>query len=467
MRIDMGEHLPKDAVSWKVTNSTQFMLPFYKPVIQYFKPTPSNAACMSQDVLRRSLVAVLCNFPLVFARVVVQPDRSLILDYNPMKSNNPVLEFHEASVSYKELQSRGFLLSDTTKYNLDTPVLDGTFTESYEEPLLILKVSFLSDGGIALFSTRHHVLFDGTSVFSFVSHWAHCNRMLLQKQATPPLEMALPGGSGDGASFDAASFSPLELTVDTARMPKEIDAALKRVVDPQVKRTCVFSIATAEIKRLKQQTMESGILGQGKWVSSNNVLTAFLAQHVTRANMDAGTYERGPWTVFHALDMRRPLNLPRRGIGSPLFTTECLVPYEELLDAAYVPQIAQRIRNSVDRCTTEYLQDSMDWIDATYCRLVNDGVQEPWRHIWFSSLDTNSRYVGVSCMDKIPVYEADFGAGRPEMARSLDNMLNYVIVFLNQQADAYHVHVCLESPAMDALKVNPDWNKLCTLVCDS
>ncbi|KAJ2199020.1 hypothetical protein IW139_003215 [Coemansia sp. RSA 353] len=462
MRIDMGGHLPKEAVSWTATTSTLFMLPLYKPVIQFYKPSPLNDMCMSRDVLRQSLIAVLSKCPLVFARVTAQPDRSLVLEYNPENSNNPVLEFNNATVSYADLETRGFRLSDVSSNGLNMPVEDGMFTESFESPLLKFKVSFLSDGGIALYSTRHHVLFDGNALFSFVSNWARCTRMLAQNQVPIPPEMSLVQ-----CLNKTGSPKPAEITVDTTQAFSGIVAAIKHAMDPNNMRSCVFSIAASEIKRLKQQTMDSGLLLQGEWVSSNNVLTAFIAHHITRANMDACVYERGPWVVYNSLDMRRLLGLPLRGIGSPLFTVNCLVSYDELMDAKHIFQVAYRVRKCVERCTNGYLQDANDWIAASYKELVKDGIQEPWNHLSFTMLDSNARNLGVSCMDKIPVYDADFGAGRPEMVRSLDNISNYVIALPSPQSDAYHLHVCLEGPAMDALMADPGWNSLCSLMCDS
>ncbi|KAJ2312785.1 hypothetical protein IWW52_001508 [Coemansia sp. RSA 2704] len=468
MRVDMGEHLPREAVSYSVTNSTQYMYGIFKVYFQYYRPSPQIAESMSKDALQQSLVALLRGCPLAFARLKIRPDRSICLDYDPENSNNPVLEFHHAAVSYAELEARGFLLADANRYGLDLPPLDGTITESFDQPLLLFKVSYLSDGGVALFSSRHHVLFDGNALFSFVSNWAHYNRMLLQQPDTklselPPYQVSIAKGNGR-----AATFKPAEISMDTLISSSELKQSVSRIFRPPDAARCVFRIAIADVRRLKQQVADSGVLDKGEWVSSNNALAAFIAQCIARAYTSAGIYEQVPsWSVYHSLDMRRLLDLPLRGIGSPLILTDCPVPTEELADAEKLPHLTVRIRRNIQKYTADYLRGSLNWIDATYTQLASDGIQEPWTHIWSSLFRSNALLIGVSCMNKLPVYESDFGAGRPAIVRSPDFICNYIIALPTLDADAIHLSVSLRAPVMRALRADSEWNALCTLDCDS
>ncbi|KAJ1846874.1 hypothetical protein LPJ70_001822 [Coemansia sp. RSA 2708] len=474
-RIDLGEHLPTEPASRRITGDTQFMFQFYKPCFQFYAPHALTSQRMGASSLRASLVAALRSCPLLLGRFVVHGDQSISLDYDPERPNAPTLEFHDAALSFAELRQRGFAYSLASEHQMDLAIPDGSISRGFDLPLLLVKVSYLRGGGVAVFSMSNHVAFDGNAVFSFLAHWAACNRALAEPQASVALPDALQtyATSLVRHTGNEPAAGPVEISVDATRTPDEIATAITRVVARSSMRACVFSITTASLARLKQQVSDSGVLAAGEWVSTNNVLAAFIAQHVARANMDAQTYDAGAWTVFQSLDMRRPLGLAPRGLGSPIMLAECQASYAEITDAAGLPALARRVRGSVDKYDAAYLQDAVDWMHAAYRRLAQSDVAEPWRHFWFTALNTNRRCVGVSCMNRIPIYDADFGAGRPQMARSFNPRPNYVIVFPGPPAatasaeyDTLHLYVTLEQPAMDALRADPGWSELCTLVSE-
>ncbi|KAI9468637.1 hypothetical protein LPJ78_005280 [Coemansia sp. RSA 989] len=471
MRLDMGEHLPKEAVSRRITGDTQFMFQFYKPCFQFFQPGDLVNRYMSQASLKHSLIVALHECPLLFGRFKIHDDLSISLEYNPASPNMPTLEFQTADLTYSELESRGFAYSLARQHSMDLPIPDGTVTRDFDQPMLMVKVTYFTGGGVAVFCMTNHVAFDGNAMFSFIAHWARCNQQLIVRQQSVELPPDLK-------VYDAALVSntdnepaegPVEISVDATRTPTEIATSITRMVARSSICANVFSIETSSLSKLKQQVADSGVLCEGEWVSSNNVLAAFIAQHIAQANMEGQVYEEGSWKIFQALDMRRPLSLPLHGLGSPIMLAECHASYSELKSA--FPLLAKRIRQSVDKYTGEYLQDSMDWMNASYRKLAENGVQEPWRHFWFTAMNTNTRSVGISCMSKIPIYDADFGAGRPQMARSFNPRPNYVIVFPGPPAsagshDSLHLYVTLERPAMEALKSDPAWSSVCSLISE-
>ncbi|KAJ2825989.1 hypothetical protein IWW50_002591 [Coemansia erecta] len=475
MRIDMGEHLPKEAASRRITGDTQFMFQFYKPCFQFYAPGPLIDTCMSQARLEKSLVAALHGCPLLLGQFEIHADQSITLDYDPQRGNMPTLEFQHVQLSFAELEARGFAYSLATEHGMGMAIPDGTIVRGFDQPMLMVKVSYLRDGGAAVFAMTNHVAFDGNAMFSFLAHWARCNKVLSQEQAAEgvalPEELQTYETSLITNTGNEPMTGPVEISVDASRTPKEIATSITRAVARSQICASVFGISTAHLARLKQQCMDSGVLGTGEWVSTNNVLAAFVAQHVARANMDGLVYETGAWTLFQSLDMRRPLELSSRGLGSPIILAECRALEHELTDSSHMPALARRVRQSIDAYSREYLQNAMDWTNASYARLARDGIREPWRHFWFTAMNTNNRSVGVSCMNRIPIYDADFGAGRPVMARSFNPRPNYVIVFpgpstANSDYEKLHLYVTLERPAMNALRANPEWSNVCTLVSE-
>ncbi|KAJ1931554.1 hypothetical protein GGF37_007358, partial [Kickxella alabastrina] len=342
----------------------------------------------------------------------------------------------------------------------------------FDKPMLMIKVSYLADGGLALFTMTNHVVFDGNAMFNFISHWARCHKSGLGFMSIP---LDLETQSTPKTINTRSALPPAEICADASKTPSEIATDISKPVVGKNMRACVFEISTASIAHLKQQVVDSGVLNEGEWVSSNNVLAAFVVQCVAQANTNSRVYEAGDWTVFQTMDMRRVLGLPLRGLGSPLILAECQVVAGEIMDNDQFPVLARRVRLSLGKYSPEYLQAAMRWVNAEYSRMAACGTKEPWRHFWFPGLDTNHRTVGVSCMNRIPVYDADFGAGRPTMTRSINPRPNYIIIFPGPPASAkgpaseyssLHLYVTLEGPAMDALCADAAWNQRCELIGD-
>ncbi|KAJ1671426.1 hypothetical protein GGF38_000819 [Coemansia sp. RSA 25] len=493
----MGELQPKTFVSRRITGDTQFMFQFYKPCIQYYEPpSPGSggqqATCMSETKLRRSLITALHGCPLLFGRFKIHPDLTISLDYDPENSNPPTLQFQRLPVTYSQIRAQNFAYSAATQYGLDIAIPDGSITRGRvdnSKPMLMVKVTYLGDGGVAIFSMTNHVAFDGNAMFSFIAHWAKCNRLLGQVVVVElPSELDTYATSLVTNTGKPLAHGPVEISVDATRTPAELSVANSKAVAEGSVQACVFSLSVSNIQRLKAIVEESGVLGEGEWVSSNNVVAAFISQCVARANTESQVYEAGSWTLFQALDMRRALGLPLRGLGSPLILAECQATSREISDTkSFFPVLARRVRQSLDKYSGEYLQAAMDWMNQSYGDLAKSGTVEPWRHFWFSALNTNRRAVGVSCMNRIPIYDADFGAGWPTMARSFNPRPNYVIVFPGPpppassrrrrsasggeeasppEYEALHLYVTLERPAMEALRADAEWSKMCSLVSE-
>ncbi|PIA13634.1 hypothetical protein COEREDRAFT_94440 [Coemansia reversa NRRL 1564] len=472
----MGSHLPQSAASREITGDTQFMFQFYKPCFQFYAPN-EKILSMSTDNLQRSLIAALQGCPLLFGRLTVQKDKSISLEYDPKNINSPIMETQSVETTYADLMESGFSYALARKLGLDMPIPDGSISQARDTPMLMIKVSYLNDGGVAVFSMSNHVAFDGNAVFSFLAHWAKCNREMAQQQESgivavaPPPELQISKASPESSITKALDNAPAEIAVDATKSPAEISAALTRKSGKVC--TSVFSIPVICVAQLKQQVVESSVLGEGQWVSTNSVLAAFLAQHLGRANVAGGVFEAGDWTVFQSMDMRRPLGQPLHGLGSPVMLAEYHASYNEIVDDSQLPKLALCVRESIGKYSGEHLRQVMNWMNSSYRRLVTNGVEEPWRHFWFTALDSTRRAVGVSCMNRIPIYDADFGAGYPTMARSFNPRQNYVIVFPGPPAtkesleyEVLHLYISLEQPAMEALVADHRWNQICTLVSE-
>ncbi|KAJ2516466.1 hypothetical protein H4217_004565 [Coemansia sp. RSA 1939] len=521
--IDMGYLLPASATKCRITGDTQFMFQFYKPCIHFYAPSEHTATYMSKDMLYQSLVVALHGCPLLFGRIKANGrDKSVWIEYDPGDCNLPTLEFqHLDTTTYEYFKQEGFSYSAARDKGLAMPIPNGTISAASEglkqrrkQPMLMVKVSYLADGGVAIFNMSNHVAFDGNAVFSFLAHWAECNRRIgsgelqadamcklaipreLQTYATSLVDTAADTDDNDSrgdSPMDHNSIweeeGPAEISVSATKTPEEIKALInKRVPDGERIRSCVFSLPLAKLSALSQQVRNSGMVGPNERVSTNSVLTAFVCQCIARASTEAQTYAAGDWTVFQTMDMRRALGLPPGGLGSPVILAECQATYAEMAatpasNPLHFALVAKRIRQSINKYSRDYLQHGMRWMNRAYARLARDGVDAPWQRFWFTALNTNRRAVGLSCMDRIPVYGADFGAGRPAMARSINPRPNYVISFPGPPTSSaagnnngssssggcdyseLHLYVSLESRAMEALMADKSWSALCALIC--
>ncbi|KAJ1934099.1 hypothetical protein EC988_008914, partial [Linderina pennispora] len=284
------------AISQRITGDTQFMFQFYKPCIHYFEPS-SLISTMNEPRLRQSLKAALQTCPLLFSRFVVQPDLSVTLDYSPTNPNLPTLEFAHSRLTFREVRSSNFAYAFAQTHNLDMPIPDGTIKRSMDTPMLMVKVTYMSDGGIAMFSMTNHVAFDGSAMFHFLAHWAKCCRAIgTHTTVARPAELEPYAVSLVAHTDSDPECGPQEISVDATRTPQQLILANTKSVSEL--QACVFSISLANVQRLKKQTEQSGVLNNDEWVSSNNAVAAFVCQCVARANTDAQVYEAQDWTFF-------------------------------------------------------------------------------------------------------------------------------------------------------------------------
>ncbi|KAJ2547940.1 hypothetical protein EV175_005027, partial [Coemansia sp. RSA 1933] len=381
--IDMGDFLPATPAKRRVTGDTQFMFQFYKPCMHFYAPNEHTATCMDQDQLRQGLVVALQGCPLLFGRLKIHQDKSVWLEYDPTDSNPPTIEFQHIDTTYAHMQQHGFAYPEARKQGMVMAIPDGMVRANEPtKPMLMIKVSYLADGGVAIFSMSNHVAFDGNAVFSFLAHWATCTRRIGYSDKTVvPHELQAYATSlvTSTTSTDEKEEGPIEISVAADKTPQEIGALTNKPIGPEGSQACVFSMTLEGVGRLAHAVRESGVLAADEWVSSNNVVAAFVGQCVARASMQAQTYAAGDWTVFQSMDMRRPLGLSLQGLGSPLILAQCQMTYAEIENGAKFPVIAKRVRQSINKYTGAYLQRAMDWMHGTYERLAKSGVDEPWR----------------------------------------------------------------------------------------
>ncbi|KAJ1900787.1 hypothetical protein LPJ66_001246 [Kickxella alabastrina] len=69
-----------------------------------------------------------------------------------------------------------------------------------------------------------------------------------------------------------SALPPAEICADASKTPAGIATDISKPVVGENMRACVFEISTASIAHLKQQVVDSDVLHEGEWVSSNNVL---------------------------------------------------------------------------------------------------------------------------------------------------------------------------------------------------
>ncbi|KAJ1928633.1 hypothetical protein FBU59_007115, partial [Linderina macrospora] len=252
--------------------------------------------------------------PLLFSRFVVQPDLSVTLDYSPENPNLPTLEFLHSRVTFRELRNNNFAYATAQTHHLDMPLPNGTISRNMDTPMLMIKVTYMADGGITMFSVTNHVAFDGSAMFHFLAHWAKCCRAIgTSTTVSRPAELEPYAVSLVTNTDSDPEHGPLEISVDATRTPHEILMENTKTVSEL--QACVFSISLTNVQKLKKQTEQSGVLMDGEWVSSNNAVAAFVCQCVARANTESQVYDARDWTFFQSLDMRQPLGLPTGGLA--------------------------------------------------------------------------------------------------------------------------------------------------------
>ncbi len=355
----------------------------------FFVNDDGSARFMPSAKLKLSLVETLDDFYELSGRLQTLENGSLVVD-----CNNEGIQWTEKTLDWTVVKD--FPQQYLPENLLPVPKPDEGF-------LLKVELSRLKDQSVVLSVAIHHSVADAHGFFRFILCWASRanGRPLPQPYSN---RMRLYGAKGSPSmnppEFMVKRFSAEEIAAVTEKMRSRDEVSTGRV----------FRITAEAQEALKREVkMNQQQLGlASSRLSTNDALAALLWQASCRARAITGDK-----TVCLGIPSngRSRLNPPLTDsyFGNATCPATARLPVNDLLcmENGYGLALATlEIRRAVDAMSSDRIASMLNWI-----------ASQPDKSLVVRSFDTMQDDFVVSNMTRFPMYETDFGYGRPKRIR--------------------------------------------------
>ncbi|MCO5550203.1 hypothetical protein L7F22_003685 [Adiantum nelumboides] len=312
--------------------------------------------------------------------------------------NDAGVEFVEASLDLpiSQLSSCGFQMQPFFE-----KLCQRVDPSAQESPLLSIQATLFSDGGLSLGISHSHVVADGQALWNFMISWSECAREL--PLSLPPLLdreiLAVPNPSTEKATWKFnATFREEDMMDVGANSFQDPIPDLSTVGTSPCLAQCLFILPCSAVKQLK--------LEDGGVHTSYEVICAHIWKHVSVARQRP-SHEPTYFFVLANCRSRLKPPLPSSYFGNAIWfdistTTTGKICGESLHD------IASRIHDTVVAIVQDSLVSFMNWVELS----GNDLASAIIPHI------PKGGGINVASSPRFPVYDVDFGWGKPSAVRS-------------------------------------------------
>lgn len=251
--------------------------------------------------------------------------------------------------------------------------------------LLILQVTHFKCGGVSLGVGMQHHVADGASGLHFINTWSDMARGL--DITIPPFidRTLLRARDPPQPAFHHIEYQP----------PPQLKAPLPNTQNTNV---CIFRITRDQLNTLKNKSKEDG-----NTISYSSYV--MLAGHVWRCACKARSLPADQDSkMYIATDGRSRLRpaLPPGYFGNVIFTTTPVAVAGDLMSKP-LWYAASKIHNALARMDDEYLRSALDYLE----------IQPDLTALVRGAHTFRCPNIGITSWTRLPIYDADFGWGRP------------------------------------------------------
>ncbi|KAL8456957.1 hypothetical protein ACS0TY_034980 [Phlomoides rotata] len=277
----------------------------------------------------------------------------------------------------------------TAEHRLLVPTVDYSKDIS-THPLLVAQVTRFRCGGVSLGIGNQHNVVDGSSGLHFVNSWARMARGL-DITILPFLDRTLlRARDPPRPQFKHIEYEPYIPCNDTHNPPAEESTTI----------ISMFKLTHDQLSTLKSTWQREGEGNKVVSYTSYEMLTA----HIWRCVCRARGLSPSPTKLYIATDGRSRLRppLPQGYFGNVIFTTTVFA-FSADLQSKPVLYGASKIHDALARMDDNYLKSALDFLELHTDRKALVRGAHTYRN----------PNLGVTSWARLPIYDADFGWGRP------------------------------------------------------
>ncbi|MDO0924367.1 acyltransferase [Streptomyces sp. TG1A-8] len=397
---------------------------------------------LDADALRDSLRRALERYPMLTGRLERDDDGGLSVLCNDAGAAFSVHHSDRPMPQYGPGRRAG---NDLRRY---VHTVNPFRVVGHDIPLLTVKVTHTRGGGSVLGVCINHSVVDGAGFLDFLLHWSRTHRGLAHR-AAPYARRLLEGPAPDATPDAAPATGPddPQYTVVTGRQKWgflwRVNAGAHRM------RTLTVRLDAQEVLALKEAAGGGAADGSAP-VSSGDALGA----HV--------------WRVLAALRDRTPESTERLGMvvslrpalkdrlpdgysGNAVSNITAALP-AHALRAQPLAHTAAAVRDARHRVTAERVRDEMAFLQAQHRA---GRIKRVFSRM---SLDAFEGTVALNNVSRLPVYDVEFGAGRPFWYEYPASPIPWTVLITPTPEDGHSrdVHLSVPREAAEALD-DPRW----------
>ncbi|XP_043705192.1 spermidine hydroxycinnamoyl transferase-like [Telopea speciosissima] len=367
----------------------------HAPTIYFYRPTSSDVSITSADIdtLRDSLSKVLVQFYPLAGRLHWIGGGRLELDCNAAGAKLFEAESDASIVDFGDFRPTPEIRELIPRIDYNTPI--------NELPLLLVQLTRLCCGGIAVGVAISHVIVDGQTALQFINTWAKVARgEKLETTVFLDRTVLHTSESPSAPRFDHVEFKQPPVLLGRS------DASEERKKETTV---VMLKLTRDQVEKLKCKANESRTEESGRAFSRYEA----VAGHMWRCACKARAHEPEQLTKLRiVVDCRNRLRppLPQGYFGNATFPTTPTSLAGELL-AKPLGYASGKIREAVEKVNDEYVRSTIDF-------LKSQEDLTPFRTSFHTVGCTQGVFFGnpnlaVTSWVGLPIYDADFGWGKP------------------------------------------------------
>lgn len=379
--------------------------------VMFYKTSPELDFTAVTEMLKRSLALVLVEFYPVAGRLSTKGSGRPEID-----CNDAGVDFVEASIdmAFEDLEKDGF--RHRSFFKEFVPLRDASKHENYDGSLFSVQVTGFHGGGICIGTSIHHVVADGSSFWHLMNCWAECCRgspisnkpvhMRTIFRSEEKINCAMPNisfGAEKLVSHDIKEAQIFKFVRDD-----NVSTRIADIKDEQISHEFILKDQAGDVEvgcfHLNEEMI--GKLKERSGASSSFVaVSANFWRCVTRAREVPENEAVGFGMSANSRGRVKP-PLPATYFGNCLCMGFALTKAEQLLgqDIHFAAALIQEVINSC--ASQEQVNNFIDWVD---CRL-GSGSSLPSLGL---EILGGRYFVVAGNSPKFPVYEIDFGWGKP------------------------------------------------------